>query len=268
MTTLGTTIGGLTLPIPAGAANSRIADPLIDGLRDYIGHWIKWALDAKFAMISGPDDVVVSDACPALSRFSYDPGGWWVRTIVERKTPGLWVWGPRWKRIPYSTIYQMRERPIQFLYAFPDQLAPRGSDTRSGLMNAADGALRRAFDRGAHDTYANGVQFVDTIAEPNTLEVFFEDAEMSFEFSAPATGNGAGGRTDGGLQQYGFQCLRGTLIARERIHHDAFVDPDDVLGDMAMTITHNEYGDTLDGLPVLEGTLPGPDGSEDGDEVI
>jgi hypothetical protein len=70
------------------------------------------------------------------------------------------------------------------------------------------------------------------------------------------------------MQQYGFHCLRGSLFSRERLGHDAFVDPDDVLGDLSMTITHNEYGDVLDGLTVLEGTLPGPDGSEDGDEVI
>jgi len=268
MTTLATSVGAFSLPVAAGAANSRIADPLIDGLCSYMGHWIKWALDPKFAVIAGPDNVTVSDACPVLSRFPYDPGGWWVRTIVERKTPGLWVWGPRAKRVPYSTIYQMRERPIQFLYAFADQLYPRGADTRAGLMNAVDGALRRAFDRGAHDTYANGVQFVDTIADPNTLEVFFEDSEVSFEFSAPATGAGAGGRADGGMQQYGFHCLRGSLLSRERIHHDAFDDPGDVLGDLSMTITHNEYGDVLDGLTVLEGTLPGPDGSEDGDEMV
>lgn len=268
MTTLATRVGALSIPVAAGAANSRIADTLIDGLLAYMGHWIKWALDAKFAVLAGPDNVTVSDACPALSRFAYDPGGWWVRTIVEKKTPGLWVWGPRGKRVPYSTIYNMRERPIQFLYAFPDQLWPRGADTRAGLMNVVDAALRRAFDRGSHTTYQNDLQFVDTIADPNTLEVFLEETEVSFEFTGPPTGAGAGGRADGGMQQYGFHCLRGTIMTRERLGHDAFEDPEDVLGDLSVTITHNEYGDTLDGLTVLEGTIPGPDGSEDGDEIV
>lgn len=268
MTSVATQVGALSIPLAAGAANSRFPDPLADALKAYIGHWIKWALDAKLAVIGGPDNVVVSDACPTANRFSYDAGGWWVRTIVETKKPGLWVWGPRAKRTPYTILYELRERPMSFLYAFPDQLWPRGADTRSGLIDVVDAALRRAFDRGSHPTYQNDVQFAHTIAQVDSLALTFEDSETSLEFAAPQTGAGAGGRADGGLQQYGIHTLRGTILAKEKILLDSFVDPDDALGDLSMTFTHNEQGDTNNGMVLLEGTLPGPDGSCDGDELV
>jgi len=268
MATAASTTAGLVIPVPAGAANSAIADPLTDGLAAYCGHWIKYALDAKFAVIGGPSTTAITDACPTANRFSYDPKGWWTIAVENAQTPCLWVWSISDQRERQTMVYDMITRKLGFLYAFPQVLGPRGMPTRSGMMNAVAKALRVAFMRGAHPTYAGGVQFVDTIADPNTLEVFLDSTEEGFEFAAPQTGAGAGGEPDGGFEQYGYPVLRGVFTARERVGHDTFEDPGDLLGDMSMTITHNEYGDVLDGLTVLEGTLPGPDGSEDGDEVI
>ena len=268
MTSLASTVGPLDLPIPAGAANSPITDPLITGLLAYIGHWLKIGLDAKLAVLGGPDTTAVTDACPTANRFDFDPKGWWTRAVIASQQPCLFIWHKSAKRFPQSTVYDMRERQIGVLYVFPEFNAPRGFPTRTGLMNAVDAIIRRAFDRGAHPTYENGVQFTDTIADVDTLEVYLDGTEEGFEFASPQTGAGAGGQPDGGFEQYGFPTLRGTIIARERIGADTFEDPDDILGDITFTITHNEQGDVANGLDVLEGVFPAPDGSEDGDEVV
>lgn len=271
MTSLASNVAALSLPLEAGAANARIPEPLVVGLLAYLGFWIKWGTDAKLATIKGPlvtagSSVAITDACPLANRLPYNPGTWWVRFMTEATAPALWVWAKGSKRTKLSTVYDIRERQMGFLYAFPEVLAPRALVTRFGLMSAVDALIIRALDRGAHPDYENGVQFCDTIADPNTLELAFDSSEEGFEASRPETGAGAGGRADGGFEQYGFPTLRGTIVARERVSGDSFEDPGDILGDIDVTITHNEYGDVSDGLTILEGVLPGPDGSEDGDE--
>lgn len=268
MTTVASTVGPLTLPIPAGAANSPIADPLIDGLLEYLAFWIKWALDAKLANLQGPDTVAVSDACPEANRFGFNPAGWWVRVMTETRQPALFVWHQRSSRTKQTMVYDMRERQIGVMYAFPEFLGPRAYPTRSGLIQAVDAVIRKAFERGAHPGYQNDMQFVDTIADPGTLEVILDNAEEGFEFVGPQIGAGAGGQPDGGFEQYGFPTLRGTIIARERILGDSLEDPDDILNGISVGLYHNEQGDVGNGVLIKAGTLLPSDGSEDGDEVV
>ncbi len=267
MTTLASTTGAFALPIPAGAADTEIDDPVILGLLAYLGHWYSWGLDTKLANLAGPDTTAVSNACPDTNRFAFNPEGWWARVLSETQQPALFIWSKGSKRTPQTMIYDMRERQLGFLYVFPEVLGPRAMPTRSGLMQAIDALTRRAFDRGAHPTYENGVQFVDTVASPGCLAVYLDSTEEGFEFPGPQIGAGAGGQPDGGFEQYGYPTLRGTIVARERISNDSFEDPEDVLEGITLGLYHNEQGDVGNGLLVKDGTLLPGDGSEDGDEV-
>jgi hypothetical protein len=267
LTSLSTTIGATEIPVPAGAAHSPIRDPLVVGLLDYLGHWIKETLDAKLPTLGGPDTVAVTDASPTATRYMFDPRGWWVRAMVQTKTPGLWIWHRGSKRIEYSTVHDFRERNIGLLYAFPELSGPRGMPTRAGLMTAVDAALFRALERGSHPTYQNGAMFVSTIAGVNALRVVYQDCQIGFEFAAPQTGAGAGGQPDGGFEQYGFMTLRATIMSRERVGADTPEDPADVNDGLAADIKVSELG-LDDPVAYMTRWLAGPDGSQDGDEVL
>lgn len=269
MPSLSSTVGAEPIPVPSGTANSRIADVAVDGLLAYLGHWIKYALDPKLAVLLGPDPALqITDACPTANRFAYDPKGWWVQCILNTKLPGLWIWRKSWKRIEYSTLYSWRESTIGLLYAFPEVLGPRGLPTWTAIPEVVDAAVTRAHQRGSHPTFAYcdkpaGTFFPHTITAPGVLRWQYLDSTQALEAAGPATGSGAGGMPDIGLEQYVYMTLRGTIVLHEKVLNDTLLDPDDVNNGIAVGISVNEQGDMNSPLHLMDRAFPGPDGSSD-----
>jgi hypothetical protein len=276
MPSIATQVGGTPIPVAAGVADSRIADPFIDALNAYYGHWIKWGHDAKLSNMGGPDKTfLITDACPVANRFPFDPGGWWVRKVQDSKLPVLCIWHRGSKREKQTMVYDVRQRNLGLFYAFPEVLSPRGFAVRSGLMDSIDATIYRATERGSHPTFAHngsalGALLTATVgATPNTLGWTYDSATIQFEAPRPEIGSGAGGATDYGLEQYGFMTLRGTVTTTERIMQDTLEDPNDVFaGGILAGIKVTGLGDVNDALPYMDRVLSHPDGSEDGDEVI
>jgi signal transduction histidine kinase len=85
MTSVASKIGATELPLAAGAANAPIAEPLLNLLLAYCGHWIKTSVDPQLSLLEGPSvaagvAVAVTDACPEATRYPHAPGSWWLLT--------------------------------------------------------------------------------------------------------------------------------------------------------------------------------------------
>lgn len=145
-------VGPLVLPVPVDAANSAIADPVVDGVLDYLAFCLDAALDDKFrSLIANP-----TDAVPTANRFNFnprEPRGHHVRLPV----PALFVWWEG-KSLPTeketaTVLYAWRRRRLHVLYVFPEGPSMEEMVRRAGLLSVVDAVIQQAFDWGWRPDY-------------------------------------------------------------------------------------------------------------------
>jgi hypothetical protein len=279
MTSVASKIGATELPLTAGTANAPIAEPLLNLLLAYCGHWIKTSVDPQLSLLEGPSvaagvAVAVTDACPEATRYPHAPGSWWMRDpalLGDEETgdgavPALYIWERSCKVTRYSLVYDMQERNLGVFYVFPECRGLDGQRARAGLLSAINKALLRASQRNSHPTFTYqgtaypNVPITSIIAERGRLAWELTESAIGFEVPIPSANAAPGGTAAGGYSQYGFPALHGTIMTKERIGHDSLVDPDDVAFDMAMDIYTNEEGDAQNLALFSQSVVPAPTG--------
>jgi hypothetical protein len=204
------TVGGLTLPLPAGALNASFDDPTVVGLADFLAFMLNDCLNAKLANMQGTS----AQAVPAGSVFPYDPGAYFVRNAI----PALYVWWPgRSRRTPWTPLYDVRERTILALYVYDELVAPGALLPRNGLVAAVDAVFFRAAEHGYHPSYGYG-------GDPPGTPLYksigikgwaYDGGEAGFITAIPRQSEGPGfGEGDGNIAR-GYPSLRAAFTVYE-----------------------------------------------------
>ena len=257
------TVGGLTLPIAAGAANSAIGDATLTGLLAYLSFCLRTDLDAKLAAMAG----MSSSAAPTANTYPWDPSTHFVRGPEgNAATPALYLWWPGVStHYRLTTILNVRKRALKGMWLFDEHVMPNGLRSRTGLLGAVDASLAKAADRGRHPShtptgYAPGFEVRSALS----LRDWTYDGAVMGEMAAeiPATSKAAGGPPEGHIKR-GYPALSFGMTVLEVLNPDTLLDPTD-LADFDITIYSNESGDTVDHLEILNRYENSPDGSEQG----
>lgn len=259
MPTTTSLVGATTLPVPAGALNAHLSDPLVTGLLDFLGFALKDALDAKLAQMQGTS----ADACPTANRYDYDPGSVWVRNPV----PALYVWwSGQSATVRETLLYSRRERTLGVMWVFDEIQYQDGAMARAGLCSIAAAAMERALDRGYHPAYGYGAAVAGTplaysLGPIGTIA--FESAGMAAGQLAPVPVSDPrpGGGGEGARVNF-YPAVQGKIAVSERFGGFIPSDPDDVYGEARVDISTNENGDPTSVLPYLSGVMPGWDGED------
>lgn len=257
MPTVNTNVGGLAIPVPAGAASDPLLDPAVLPLLDYLAYWLRAMLNTKLASMGGTADVanqVYVDACPAANLFPYDPKQYW----THNPKPALYGWwgGPSIRR-GQTIVYDVRERELQLMWVYSQLNGPAGDRARSGLAADVDAIFHRAHARGAHPSYGyNGAAPGTPIWKSMGVHSWeYVEGRPGALMETPSGSSRAGGISDGQAQTY-YPAVMGRVIVRERIYNDTMVDPDDVNLDTRIAIVTNEEGDRTNLVEFSEIYLP------------
>lgn len=246
-------VGPIDIPLAAGSAGERIADPSIDALLSYLGFWLKDSLDARLANLVGTS----SDACPTANRFAFNPTNPRANH-VRLPVPALFIWWDGGSKIERLTsLYDYRYRELQALYVCPELPQTAEMVRREGMMSVVDAAFHKAAERQRHPSFSygggpSGDMLPTAVA---SLEL------MSFEYQGGKPGrfgidqHETGTRKDKSGRDY--PALYGVFTVRERIEQDT---PEELAGDVEAIISAAEGGDEV--VEIMTRYLPGPDGSE------
>lgn len=257
-------VGGLTLPVPAGAANSAIVDPAVDALLDFLAFMIKQALDAKLANLTATA-ASSGNAVPSANRFAFDPTdprGHHVRLPV----PSLFIWWPmtdRSERVQETLVKEARQRDLGLLYVHEDLPALEEMNRRRGLMSIVDAAIFRASDRQRDPAYsynggAPGVPLYDAIAS---------DGNFKWQYMGGRPGRFGIDETPSAervlIRRSGqdFPALFGQLRVWETITQEEQSYPTDTNNDIEMETMVSD-GESTETIPWNSIILQGPDGTE------
>ena len=258
-----TTVGPLTLPVPETGPRTRITDPTVDALLDYLAFWIKNSLDAKLPELSGTG----VDAVPVANRFPFDPTedrGFMIKLPV----PALFVWWMGTSRIVQRTmVFDYRVRTLRAMYVFEELPSLESMRLRTGLLADVDAAFAKAGERLGHPEYgyapaAAGTLLPEAIASFDRFSLSYMGGTPGrTEYYAPSASGGVRRKVEqaGAFQ---FPALRGDFEVWERIDQDSLVDPDDALGDTLLTINASD-GESANVTEIMQRWLPSPDGSEE-----
>jgi hypothetical protein len=249
--------GGLTLPIPAGVANSALNDPTVDGLLAYLAHCLRADLDAKLANIGGMSATAIATG----ATYPWDPDTHFVRKSI----PALYLFWPGTSKILDETVsYVRRERPLIACYVYDEHVMPNGLLARAGLLAAVDASFAKAAERGRHATHTpSGSVPGGSVRNALGLLGWGYDGAQRGEMAAaiPSTSSTPGGPPEGNVKR-GYPCLRAQFTVWERIYDDTSQDPADVTRDILANIEMSELDDQNDTLVIQQGYLVAPDGSE------
>src|SRR5580698_5849078 len=157
MPTETSAVGPLQLPIPVGAAQSPVDDPVTTGLLAWFGFWLQFDLNAKLANLVGTS----ADACPVTNRFGWDPINpkpsfvWADQTQADQTivVPALYCWLDKGKTKPYSTVTDQLERRGGLLWIYDQLTLPGALVDRYGLRAAVEASLSRAASLGRHPAF-------------------------------------------------------------------------------------------------------------------
>lgn len=241
MPTSTTNVGGMTLPVPAGAQNSAIDDPVVSGIATYLQLWLRDSLNTKLANIQGAG----SDACPYV--FLWDPAQYFARGDddgTDAPFPALYVyWDGRSKRADVQTmLYDIREREISVCYIYEELQYPGGANTRRGILPAVDATFFKAGERWRHPSYSSN----DWILSKLNLNDFRYLGGVLGELKAsvPEASRASGSVSEGAAVR-GFPALSAKFRVRELIQLDQPTDDDD-LGDTTFVISGGDSDDTIE----------------------
>ncbi len=258
------TVGGLALPLAAGAANGGIADPTIAALLSFGGFLIKWALDARLAQQQGPaqSGEPVTDACPVDQRYPFNPE----TTHVRLPKPALFAWWDGASVVEqWTSIYGVRKRSIKLLYLSQEIVIPGGIAARHGVPAVVDACFCKLANELAHPGWSYGTDPLGTAITTSVglLRLLYQSGTAGVMFEVPGNTTVADQGKTGGHVQRGYPSLMGTFQVWERVDVSGWTDPDDVQGDSLTTLRTNEQGDLADVLDIKQGYLPAADGTED-----
>lgn len=256
-------VGGLQLPVPAGTLKQYFGDPAVDALLDFAAYYIKWALDAKLAQLTGTS----SDAVPVANRFSFDPLE--ARGHVKKLPhPALFVyWDGKSTAEQQTIFYKVRQRTVSFMYVFDELPHFDEMQRRAGLFNAVDAAMHQMTVRQVHQSYGygtspDGMWLNSSIATQNFL---------SWEWLGSTPGRfgiDEGPRAERRAAKRSgrdWPALKGAWKVEERVGLRTLEDPTDLLTDTPMTI-YGSDGESAETTEIMERILPAPDGSEQLDD--
>jgi len=249
-------VGALTLPVPVGAANSKLSDPFVDGLLDYLAFFIKNSLDAKLATLIGTP----ADAVPTTNRFTYDPDEPQGQ-FVKLPTPALFVWWTGESEVrSLSMHFDFLIRQIHALYVFEELPREVEMAKRAGLLHAVNATFAKAAERQRHPSYGYNSFPVGTPlfgslgVDPDTVAFRYLGGKPE-RFGID---NDKRGRRDQAGRTY--PAIRGRFEVHERVEQDT-MEVGDALGDVELTI--NATGGEAPPAEHMVRYLPAPDGSEE-----
>lgn len=256
-----TNIGGLALPVPAGAASDPLPDPAALAILDYLGFWLRLMLNDKLVSMGGDvperSDETYGDACPAANLFPYNPmfGEIWRRN----PKPALYVWWSGRSRTEQKTIVQkQRVRELSLLWVFCEVQAPENDELRYGTMPAVDGVIRLAIEEGFHPDYGYGDDAPGTPLwrSAGAVDVVMGESRPGVLAPIPEGGDRVA-EARGQILNY-YPAVMGSIMVTERIGRRTPSDPEDVNFGMSLTTKTNESADSAGGLDVVEIHIPGP----------
>lgn len=253
-------VGATQLPVPAGAIGDALADPLVDALLDFSAYYIKWALDAKLANITGTS----SDAVPTANRFTFDPLEARGHQI-KLPHPALFVyWDGRSVYEQQTVLYWVRKREIHFLYVFDELPFLEEMRLRAGLFNAVDAAMHRMSVHQVHLDYGYGTDPSGTWINSSVEARDY----ISWEWRGSTPGRfgiDEGPRAERRMAKRSgrdWPALKGSWEAMERTTLRTMQEPDDLAGDIVATIMGSD-GETLETVEIMQRVLEAPDGTEE-----
>jgi hypothetical protein len=254
-----TTIGGQTLPLPAGVAGGFLRGYVAEALLDFLAFNLNWALNAKLAQMTPK----VAQAVPTANRFPYDPADLW----PQRPVPALYVWWQGSRKTPHSTLRERVESDYGFRYIAQPITAPMGSMHFSGLGETVDRIIRYAADQGYHSQYGyNGAP----PGEMLNLSLGFQGWEVAE--SKPGIMRPVAGQA--GAAPHYYPAVEGTLRCWTVIEQreadgptggagpGAPGTPGDALGDITAGFYTNGDGDVNNAVLFMDRVLASPDGAE------
>jgi len=252
-------VGGTQLPVPAGAAGDKFTDPLVEALLDFSAYYIKWAVDAKLAKLTGTP----SDSVPAANRFTFNP----LEPRGHAKTlprPALFVWwegDSQWTQ--QTMLYAVRSRDVNFMYVFDELPGFDEMDRRSGLMSAVDAAMFQMSVRQVVNAYSYGTApagaWINTVlADPTMIEWDWKGAHPGrFGIDEGPHAERRAAKRSG----RDWPALMGGWRVDERVALRTLSDPTDVMPDITVTINGSD-GESTNTETLIQGILTAPDGSE------
>lgn len=254
-------VGGLTIPVPAEPVGTKFADPAVEYILDFASFFIKDALDARLATIR-PAGLTV-DAVPVQNRFTFDP---MEPQGVNKKLPlpCLFVyWTGKSERIIHSSLLQYRKRTLGLMYAYEELPSFASLDERRGWSNAVDAALHKMSERQLHPDYtppggSPGMSLYQALA-PLGVICWKYLGGQSGRFGIDQGPNAA--RAAKKRSGRDWPAVMGMFEVTERIQQETMVDPDDVTTDIAMGIYGGSESDQTQ--KIMDRFLPAPDGTEE-----
>jgi len=252
-------VGGIQIPVAAGVEGERWTDPAVDALLDFAAFYIKDAIDDKLARLTGTGH----DAVPADNRFPFDPltprGH-----QIKLPRPALYVWWEGTSTVEQqTTIYDVRSRPIQFMYVYDELPHYDEMVRRAGMMSAIDAAMAQMSMRQVHADFGHsgdpsGTWINYTVADPNFMG-------WAWQGGFPGRfGIDEGPRAERRFAKKSgrdYPALKGSWLLQERVAAQTLVDPDDMTGDVEVNIWASD-GESTDTMDFLDGVLQAPDGDK------
>jgi hypothetical protein len=193
------TVGALTLPLPAGTADTVLADPLLDGMLDYFAFWLNLDLNTKLANMTGQPD----EAVPAENRHPFNPD----RTLARLPRPALYMW--RHETPPQIREFSVHQDAIlstvDGLYVFTDLSIPRGANVLAGLGASVIASVAVATQEEAHASYGySGAPNGTPVTQSLNVEGWdFQGGTYGHMWRVPGDstiGRGRGSGADGAIQ--------------------------------------------------------------------
>lgn len=263
--------GGRLFPVEGSGTNSAHRDPVIDGLLDYFGHWLKFGLDAKLAEQQGPTtSAAVEDACPVENRFPWDHNGTFMRPHNTGEAapvvalPGLWIWEESTERTKDgATLWgdDVLLRNLRLHWVFPQVQIPGGFAARSGLLTDAMRLVAKACFEKSHPTFTPsgatiGAGIINALGILGLELVSATPGRLSVLPSGGTAGNLGRPGNEGVVQRF-YPALNVALRTWERVGEWLADAPADKMQDGSILIRAGD--NTADTADLLERVVIAPD---------
>lgn len=259
MPTGAITVGGLALPLDAGAQDTRIPDPLVDGLLDFLAFVLNADLNAKLANLRPTSAIAV----PAGNTYPWNPTTRPQSLFARGKgdgaaspLPGLFVWRQSSKPIRFGQIRRGRETTIRVAYIAEQLVIPQGWEDRAGLLSAVEASIGGWIDNKYHPAYQGGANIAGLLGLAGT-GLLFAGGTPSVLSPMPA----AVGPDQPAVR--GFPAYTATLIAQESTSQPGISAAESQPADLAVAIAVADEGELTNALTILQRVVPAPPFEED-----
>jgi hypothetical protein len=255
-------VGTIEIPLAAGASGATAADPIVDGVIDYVAWVLNSALNARLANWPSYGGKF-SQAVPTANRFAWnplEPQG----HMAKLPVPGLWIWWHgRDTHGEHTLLQRKRTRDLRMLWVIPERPALSELERRAGLLSIASAALHRAGHWQRHPSYsygssAAGTPLYQTLADIGLLWFELLGCEtLRFGIGAGQPGVPVPKERKPGRD---YPALAAVWRIEELVGAKVMQNPDDLNRDHQVTI---EATDGDEPVEIMQGIVGAPDGSED-----